>query len=89
VNVDAGEFLKRDGHDATVVHRLEDNGTVTIAASRSPGAKGVSGQGSVCVLTFRAAAAGDSSISFDKVGAKNSSQTAISANGTAAVVHVK
>jgi general secretion pathway protein D len=91
VNVDAGDFLKRDGQDktATVVHRLEDNGTVTIAATRAPGSKGVSGQGTVCVLTFKAAAVGDSVVAFDKVGAKNSSQTAIAASGTAAIVHVK
>ncbi len=89
VNVDAGEFLKRDGQAATVAHRVEDNGMLTIAATRPPGAKGVSGQGTICTLTFKAAAAGDSTITFVRVGAKNSAQTAVSANSTQAVVHVK
>ncbi len=89
VNVDAGEFLKRDGMDATVAHRVEDNGMLTIAATRPPGAKGVNGQGTVCTLTFKAAAPGDTTLTFVKVGAKNSAQTAISANSTQAVVHVK
>ena len=89
VNVDAGEFLKRDGVDATVAHRVEDNGMLTIAATRPPGAKGVNGQGTVCTLTFKASAPGDTTLTFVKVGAKNSAQTAISANSTQAVVHVK
>ena len=89
VNVDAGDFLKRDGKDATVAHRVEDNGMLTIAATRPPGAKGVSGQGTVCTLTFRAAAPGDTTIAFVKVGAKNSAQTAVAASSTSAVVHVK
>ena len=89
VNVDAGDFLSKDGKPATVAHRLDTNGTVTIATTRPPNATGVNGQGNVCTLTFKAAAAGDANISFVKVGAKNSSQTAIPANGTAAIIHVK
>jgi hypothetical protein len=34
-------------------------------------------------------AAGDSNISFAKVGAKNSAQVAIAATGSSAVIHVK
>jgi general secretion pathway protein D len=62
---------------------------VTIGATRPPQATGVSGAGSVCTLTFKAVAAGDSSISFVKVGAKNSAQLAIAATSMNAVVHVK
>ena len=89
VNVDAGAFLQTDGKPATVVHRDDGNGTVTIGATRPPQATGVSGTGSICTLTFKAAAAGDSPISFVKVGAKNSSQVAIAATGSSTVVHVK
>ena len=89
VNVDAGDLLKRDGKEATVAHRLDDNGMLTIAATRPPGAKGVTGQGTVCTLTFKAAVAGDAIISFVRVGAKNSAQTAIAAGSNSAVVHVK
>jgi general secretion pathway protein D len=89
VNVDAGTLLSRDGKPATVVHRDDGNGMVTIGATRPPQAPGITGGGSVCTLTFKAAAAGDSNISFVKVGAKNSAQVAIAATGAPAVVHVK
>ena len=88
-NVDAGSFLSKDGKPATVVHRDDGNGTVTIGATRPPQAAGVSGTGSVCTLTFKAVGAGDSPIAFTKVGAKNSGQVALAANPTNAVVHVK
>jgi len=89
VNVDAGDLLKRDGKEATVAHRLDENGMLTIAATRPPGAKGVTGQGTVCTLTFKAAMLGESNINFVRVGAKNSSQTAIAAGSNTAVVHVQ
>jgi general secretion pathway protein D len=89
VNVDSGTFLSMDGKMATVVHRDDGNGTVTIGASRPPQSTGVTGNGSVAILTFKATAAGDSTISFLKAGAKNSNQLALPAAGTAAQVHVK
>ncbi len=88
-NVDPGPYLSRDGKPGTVVHRDDGNGTVTIGATRPPQVAGVSGTGNVCTLTFKAVAAGDSSISFVKVGAKNSAQVAIAATPMNAVVHVK
>ncbi len=89
VNVDAGTLLQKDGKPETVVHRDDGNGMVTIGATRPPQAPGVSGTGSICTLTFRAAAVGDSAISFVKVGAKNSAQVALAASGANAQVHVK
>jgi general secretion pathway protein D len=89
VNVDAGDFLSRDGQAVAIVHRDEGNGLVTISTSRPPGAKGVSGQGNVCTLTFKATAAGDSNLSLVKVGARNSTQSTLPAVGSQAVVHVK
>ena len=88
VNVDAGDFLSRDGQAVTASHRLDSN-SVTISTSRPPNAKGISGQGNVCTLTFKAVAAGDSNLTFVRAGAKNSALTAIAANGSSAVVHVK
>ena len=88
-NVDAGNFLSKDGKPATVVHRDDGNGMVTIGATRPPQAAGVSGAGSVALLTFKAVGAGDSTISFVKVGAKNSAQLAIAATPMNTVVHVK
>ena len=89
LNVDPGSYLSQDGKPGTVVHRDDGTGMVTIGATRPPQASGVSGTGSVCTLTFKAVGQGDSTISFVKVGAKNSAQVAIAANPSNAVVHVK
>ncbi|MBS1816010.1 MAG: type II and III secretion system protein [Acidobacteria bacterium] len=89
VNVDSGELLGRDGQAVAVVHRDEGNGMVTISESRPPGVSGVTGEGSVAVLTFKAIGSGDSKVSLAKVGAKNSTQANMPAVGSQAVVHVK
>jgi general secretion pathway protein D len=89
VNVDAGEMLGRDQQAVALVHRDEGNGAVTVSASRPPGTKGVDGQGTVCTLTFKALAAGDSTLALTRIGAKNSQQISVPALGTQAVVHVK
>jgi general secretion pathway protein D len=89
VNVDSGNFLGRDGQAVAMAHRDEGNGLVTISSSRPPNTAGVSGQGSICTLTFKAIAPGDSSLSLVKVGALNSAQANIPAVGSQAVVHVK
>jgi len=89
VNVDAGDFLGRDGQAVAMAHRDEGNGLVTISSSRPPGVAGVTGQGAICTLTFKAIAAGDSNLSLVKVGAKNSAQATLPAVGSQAVVHVK
>jgi general secretion pathway protein D len=88
VNVDSGDVLSRDGQIASLVHR-EDNGLVAISTSRPPNTVGVNGQGSLCTLTFKAVAAGDSDLTLVKVGALNSKQANIPAVGSQAVVHVK
>lgn len=89
VNVDAGDLLGRDGQAVALVHRDEGNGLVTISSSRPPSTNGVAGQGSICVLTFRAIAAGDSTLALPKVAARNSLQAPLPAIGSAGTVHVK
>ena len=89
VGVDSGELLSRDGQAVALVHRDEGNGLVTISASRPPNSGGVNGQGTVCTLTFKAVAAGDSTLSLVKIGAKDSKQNTVPTVGTQAVVHVK
>ena len=90
VNVDTGGLLGGDGQPVALVHRDEGNGMVTISASRPPGVSGVNGEGQVCILTFKAIAAGDSGIVLVKVGAKNSVQSNLPAVGAQqTVVHVK
>ena len=89
VNVDSGDFLSRDGQVTSLVHRDDGNGLVAISTDRPPNAAGVSGQGSLCTLTFKAIAAGDSDLTLVKVGAHNSAQANLPAVGSQAVVHVK
>ena len=89
VNVDAGDLLARDGQAVSIVHRDEGNGLVTISTSRPPNVAGISGQGSVATLTFKAIAAGDSNLALVKVGARSSTQANLPAVGSQAVVHVK
>ena len=88
VNVDAGDLLGRDGKAVAVVDRDEGNGFVSISLSRPPGVRGVDGQGKICVLTFKAHAPGDSTITLTEVGAKNSTQANLPVVGSSAVVHV-
>lgn len=89
VNVDAGDLLSRDGQPVSIVHRDEGNGSVTVSTSRPPGTSGINGQGTLAVLTFKAVSAGDSPLTFTKVGARNSAQANLPAAGSASVVHVK
>ena len=63
---------------------------VTVSASRPPGVPGVtSTQGQVCILTFKAIAAGDTSLTLVKVGARNSLGASLPAVGSQGMVHVK
>ncbi len=89
VNVDTGSFLGSDGQAVSLAHRDEGNGLVAMSARRPPNTKGLSGQGSVCTMTFKAIAPGDSTITLVKVGASNSANVNIPAVGSQAVVHVK
>jgi general secretion pathway protein D len=89
VNVDAGDLLGKGGQDVGLVHRDEGNGAVTISATRPPGAKGVDGQGTVVMLTFKALTPGDATLALTRIGAKDSQQNRIDTVGVQAVVHVK
>ena len=89
VNVDAGDFLSKDGQPVALAHRDEGNGVVKLTASRPPGVPGITGQGNVATLTFKAIAAGDSRLSLTQVGALNSAQTSLPTTGSEATIHVK
>ena len=89
VNVDSGDFLSRDQQAVALVHRDDGPGTITINASRPPGAPGVNGAGVVCVLSFEAKAAGDSKVEITRPGALNSQQQPVLAQGTSVNVSVK
>ncbi len=89
VNVDAGDLLGKDGQSVALVHRDEGNGALTISATRPPGARGVDGQGSICVLTFKAIGPGDSTLALTRIGTRDSQQNRIASVGAQGVVHVK
>jgi general secretion pathway protein D len=89
VNVGAGDFLSRDGQAAALVHRDDGPGTITINASRPPGTAGVSGAGVVCMLSFQAKAAGQTTVAITKPGAISSGQKPVPAQGSAILVNVK
>lgn len=90
VNVDTGNLLARDGQTTALVHRDDGNGNVTISTSRPPGAKGVTGNGDLCVLTFQAKARGDATVQVIKSAARNSGQNILPVvAGAPAVVHVE
>jgi general secretion pathway protein D len=89
VNVSAGDFLSRDGQAAALVHRDDGPGMITINASRPPGAAGISGAGVVCVLSFQATGAGDSTIAITRSSAVNTEQKAVPAQGSQINVQVK
>ena len=97
INVDLGDsqpsggtnFLGKDGQAVALVHRDEGNGAVTISASRPPGVRGVDGSGTLCTLTFKTIAPGNSAVQLVRIGAKDSRQNNLPAVGTQAVVHVQ
>jgi general secretion pathway protein D len=88
-NVSGGDFLSRDQQAVALVHRDDGPGTITLNASRPPGAPGVNGAGVVCVLTFEAKAAGDAKVEITRPGALNSKQQPVLAQGTSVTVSVK
>ena len=89
VNVGAGDFLSRDGQAAALVHRDDGPGTITINASRPPGVAGISGAGVVCVLSFQAKEAGDTTIAITRANAVTVDQKAVQAQGSQINVQVK
>jgi general secretion pathway protein D len=96
INVDLGDaaptdtnFLGKDGQAVALVHRDDGNGNVAISASRPPGVHGVNGDGTVCVLTFQAKAAGPAAVVITKPVVRNSAQQAVTAMGSRAIVQVQ
>jgi general secretion pathway protein D len=88
INVDTGDFLGHDGQAIALVHRDDGVGNVVISASRPPGVAGVTGSGTVCLLTFQANAAGDAALQIIRASAKNSAQQPVNIAGSQTVVHV-
>jgi general secretion pathway protein D len=89
INVDSGDFLGKDGQSVALVHRDDGHGMLVVSASRPPGVAGVNGGGTVCILTFKASAAGDSVITLLRASARNSAQQTVNMPGAQATVHVQ
>ncbi len=89
VNVGPGDFLSRDGQTVGETHRDDGPGNVTLNLSRPRGASGVSGAGVVCVLTFQAKAAGDTSLSITRAGATTGSGQALTVQGNQLSVNIQ
>jgi general secretion pathway protein D len=72
-----------------LIHRDDGPGNVTVVASRPPGSAGVSGSGTVCVLTFQAKQAGSTSLTMTRAGLMTSKQQQVQATPAQADVVVK
>lgn len=88
VSVDAGDLLSRDGQLVALSHRDDGEGAVTMSLARPPNTVGVNGDGPLCVLTFKAIAPGNSSLSLVRVGAQDSHQNKLPVTGGQATVRV-
>ena len=89
VNVGPGDFLSRDGQAVALVHRDDGPGTISVNASRPPGAAGMNGAGVVCMLTFQAKAPGPTMVVISKPGAMSSAQKPVPAHGSQVSITVK
>ena len=89
VNVNPGDLLGRDGQAVALVHRDDGPGNITINAARPPGSTGVSGAGVVCVLSFQARVAGQSSLSMTRAAAVTSAQSVLPGKGNTVSITVK
>jgi general secretion pathway protein D len=88
-NIASGDLLSRDGQPAALIHRDDGQGNLTIVASRPPGASGVSGGGVVCVLTFQARSAGQSTLSMNHAAVVTSAQQQVPAQGAQASIVIR
>jgi general secretion pathway protein D len=89
VNVNPGDLLSRDGQAVALIHRDDGPGNITINVARPPGSAGVSGAGVVCVLSFQARVAGQSSVSMTRAAAVTSAQAVLPGKGNTVSITVK
>ena len=88
VGVDAGDLLGKDGQAVALSHRDDGEGAVTMSLARPPNTAGISGDGPLCVLTFKAIAPGTSSLALVRVGAQDSHQNKLPVIGGQGTVRV-
>ncbi len=89
VKVTNGDFLAKDGQNVALVYRDDaTTGKLQITAQRTPGAAGISGDGTVFNLTFTAKAKGTGAISIAVPGARNSKNQPMDVLGSQTTVTV-
>ncbi len=85
-----GGFLSSDGQPAAVVHRDDPaTGTTQITVSRPPGAVGLSGTGALVTVTFRAKAAGATTLTVGRAIARDASGKILPLTLVPAPVHIR
>jgi general secretion pathway protein D len=90
LNASNGGFLAQDGQAVALVHRDDPTtGTLQVTATRPPGANGVSGQGNVVALTFRAKTPGDALLTISKGGARDPQMQSLTVAGATGKVTIQ
>jgi general secretion pathway protein D len=73
IDVQKGDLLSRDGKNSIFTRNiLNDNGACTVNLNRTPGAGGVSGDGTLATFTFEALKPGETTLSFARLDAMDS-----------------
>jgi len=90
VQVSNGDFLGKDGQPVAVVQRAdEQTGKTTVTLTRPPASAGVTGGGTLAVLTFQAARAGTTPLGIKPAGLRSAAQESLSAEGSEATVTIR
>lgn len=89
MNVSGGDFLTKDGQAMSLVHRDDAaTGKLLVNAQRPPGTAGVSGDGTVFSLMFKAKNKGAGVVSISVPSARNSQNQTLTVQGSQAAVTV-
>jgi len=89
VNVAIGNYMGRDGQASTLLHRDDPPGNLTVNTVRPPGTTGMSGSGTVYVLSFEAKAAGDATLAITGSAVTNSAKQQIPAKAAQVNIQVR
>jgi general secretion pathway protein D len=90
VRISSGSFLGKDGQPVAVVERPDEPvGQAAVTLSRPPSAGGVSGDGTLAVLTFQAAQSGTTTLGILPSGTRDPSQQLLPAEGAQATVTIR
>ena len=88
--VKKGDFWSADSQPVAVVERPEEEaGKTEVTLTRPPGSSGLSGAGTVAVLTFQASGPGSTSLGIFPSGVRSSSQGLLSVQGTQATLTIR